>query len=90
MKKFSDRKNRFERGVKSHRSNEESMKIINGVIAKSQELPASTKNRSKSKELIINTTSEEEFEEVKVADESALMNRSANKLLQIIKTPTRE
>ena len=41
--------------------------------------------------MIINTiTDEEEEEEVKFVNDSALMNKSANKLLQLIKTPTRD
>lgn len=48
--------------------------------------PASTKNKPHTNELIVTT----EDEEVKNERETALVNKSANKLLQIIKTPTRE
>ncbi len=39
---------------------------------------------------IANDTTEDEREEIKIERDTALVNKSANKLLQIIKTPTRE
>jgi hypothetical protein len=40
--------------------------------------------------VFIANTTEDEQEETKYERETALVNKSANKLLQIIKTPTRE
>ena len=39
---------------------------------------------------IVNDTTEDEREEIKIERDTALVNKSANKLLQIIKTPTIE
>jgi len=72
--------------VKSHRSADEHLKICNGVITQTVIPPASAKNQTS--QFIINTTTEDE-EETKVI-ESGLVRKSADKLLGIIRTPTRD
>lgn len=81
---LKDRRNRFERREKS--CNSGSREKGNNKFPTFQ--PNSTKNNNERYHQERNTVTSEDGDEINVA-ETELMSKSANKLLRIIKTPTR-